>query len=93
MIQLSNKDEQESLLLSNENKSNITTTEESNIHRSQPLSYFRTCRQFTIKHSKLFVLIFILITLYCLVIYILTLIGMAELVRCIDMLYIYNINS
>lgn len=80
----SNKDEQESLLLINENDTNIITSptlEDSNLRRSQPLPYFKTCRSFTIKHSKLFILILILITLYCLVIYILTLIGMAELVR------------
>ena len=93
---ISNKDEQESLLINNENNNIIITSptlDENNIRRYQPLSYFKTCRNFTRKHSKWFILTFILITLYCLAIYILTLIGMAELVRCIDMLFIYNINS
>ena len=93
---ISTKDELESLLINNDNNNIIITSptlDENNIRRYQPLSYFKTCRNFTTKHSKWFILIFMLTTLYCLVIYILTLIGMAELVRSIDTLFIYNTNS
>ena len=79
----SNTGERESLLINNENNNIITssTLEEAILQRSQSLSHFKSCQKFIIKHSKWFILMFILITLYCIVIYILTLIGMAELVR------------